>query len=1014
MHHKYECDTEINLCFSSPCQNGGTCVHQEGSYVCLCPDGYAGKNCEINFISDLCRNGICKGDSKCVNSRSMKLKATEGIGGFQCMNCTMAEWSTQLCELKARTFTKGSYLTFSSMRKRYRLDISLRFATRDSNALLFYNGRYNEKHDFIALEIINSRLVFTFSLGENLTEVSIGKYKGTINDGKWHKVQVNYFNRTVILKLDDCDEALLKAIDKKQLEEKYICANKTTLVLESRCEDRMQTCYRFLDLTGPFQIGGLPPLPTNFQISNNQFIGCISDLHIDHQLVDLNSYVANNGTIAGCSQKRDFCHSQPCLNGGTCEEAWGSFTCNCIEGFGGQDCSEVNEVVKQFKGDGFLSFTPRLRPLTLPWAVKFSFKTFHSDGLLLKLQLGQNTLILIEIIGGSIMYTYNSQSVVMRDVKVNDGKWHFLDANWMANGIWLNLDYGQYEENKEFVGDIRGLYIAKVTVGGLETNDENAGDVNSPAFSGCIQGLDVGNSKDSWLRPSLEINVFDGCTSVDPCLTRPCPTHSTCINKGLSNFECKCDSGYVGATCKAVCNLNPCSQHAICLPSNSSKGYSCKCDKNYSGIYCHDKLPETCPSNWWGYPICGPCNCDTSKGYDGNCNKTTGECSCEANHFQPLNSDVCFGCDCYSVGSYSNKCDSITGQCICRPGVIGRRCDSCPSPFAEVTLRGCEVIYDGCPKSFSEGVWWERTLFGTTNIQSCPSGSVGKAVRHCDETNGWSAPDLFDCTSNAFIDLSYQLTLMEKEKFPLTSFVSIKIINELRSAVNTTYPLNGNDILITYRLIYHLINNELNQTGLNLTHKQDRLFLRNLIEVTSSILETRYNSHWDRIADTLKLGGPEIFLKLYNSYIETLIEHQQDTFTEPFEITSKYMVFGLDTVSTDELWDIPKSLQSFINRTSLIHSSVPSVYLDYSLQDAGPSVTIPKYNNYPIRKHHIDDITRAVIPVKSLGIKTIEEIASNPLLTSHHKSYHNKAQIGYGIFPSLGQLLPGLLDFTVR
>lgn len=60
------------------------------------------------------------------------------------------------------------------------------------------------------------------------------------------------------------------------------------------------------------------------------------------------------------------------------------------------------------------------------------------------------------------------------------------------------------------------------------------------------------------------------------------------------------------------------------------------------------------------------------------------------NHFQPLGNSVCFSCGCYSVGSYGNGCDTMTGQCNCRPGVIGRRCDSCSNPFAEVTLRGCE------------------------------------------------------------------------------------------------------------------------------------------------------------------------------------------------------------------------------------------------------------------------------------------------------------------------------------
>jgi len=62
----------------------------------------------------------------------------------------------------------------------------------------------------------------------------------------------------------------------------------------------------------------------------------------------------------------------------------------------------------------------------------------------------------------------------------------------------------------------------------------------------------------------------------------------------------------------------------------------------------------------------------------------------QENHFQPPDTDYCFDCECYATGSYGNQCDPVTGQCRCRSGVIGRRCDSCPNPYAEVTLRGCE------------------------------------------------------------------------------------------------------------------------------------------------------------------------------------------------------------------------------------------------------------------------------------------------------------------------------------
>lgn len=34
-------------CLNDPCQNGGTCHNQEPSYICDCPRGYYGKNCEL-------------------------------------------------------------------------------------------------------------------------------------------------------------------------------------------------------------------------------------------------------------------------------------------------------------------------------------------------------------------------------------------------------------------------------------------------------------------------------------------------------------------------------------------------------------------------------------------------------------------------------------------------------------------------------------------------------------------------------------------------------------------------------------------------------------------------------------------------------------------------------------------------------------------------------------------------------------------------------------------------------
>ncbi len=41
------------------------------------------------------------------------------------------------------------------------------------------------------------------------------------------------------------------------------------------------------------------------------------------------------------------------------------------------------------------------------------------------------------------------------------------------------------------------------------------------------------------------------------------------------------------------------------------------------------RIDHQCPRGWWGSPTCGPCHCDTNKGFDPNCNKTSGHCHCK-------------------------------------------------------------------------------------------------------------------------------------------------------------------------------------------------------------------------------------------------------------------------------------------------------------------------------------------------------------------------------------------------
>uniref|UniRef100_A0A8C3TIL7 Cadherin EGF LAG seven-pass G-type receptor 1 n=1 Tax=Chelydra serpentina TaxID=8475 RepID=A0A8C3TIL7_CHESE len=849
------CETEIDLCYSNPCGNNGLCRSREGGYTCECYEDYTGEYCEVNARSGRCVPGVCKNGGTCVNLL---------VGGFKC-ECPPGEYERPYCEMTTRSFPPQSFVTFKGLRQRFHFTVSLMFATRERNALLLYNGRFNEKHDFIALEIIEEQIQLTFSAGETTTTVA-PFVPGGVSDGQWHSVQVQYYNKphigrlgmphgpsgekVAVVTVDDCDTAV--AVRFGSLIGNYTCAAQGT----------QSGSKKSLDLTGPLLLGGVPNLPEDFPVHNREFIGCMRNLSIDNKPIDMASFIANNGTLAGCAAQKNYCDTNWCQNGGTCVNKWNTYTCECPLRSGGKNCEQVMPSPQRFSGESIIVWSDLDITISVPWYIGLMFRTRKVNGMLMQANAGTSSKINIQVSVASLKMTQS---------RVSDGEWHHLlielksakdgkDIKYLAV---MSLDYGMYQ--------LKLLFF-------------------------CAQGVRMGETSTNVatlnMKQAIKINIKEGCEVDNPCDSSPCPQHSYCIDD-WDSYSCVCDPGYFGRDCVDVCNLNPCEHVSTCVRKpSSSHGYTCECGQSYYGQYCESKIDLPCPRGWWGNPICGPCNCEISKGFDPDCNKTNGECQCKTNYYRPQSSDTCYPCDCFPSGSHTRSCDMETGQCPCKPGVIGRQCNRCDNPFAEVTIQGCEVIYNGCPKAFEAGIWWPQTKFGQPAAVPCPKGSVGNAVRHCNSEKGWLPPELFNCTTVTFVDLKIMNEKLHLNETKLDGDKSIQIAKVLQNATKHTNSLYGNDVRTAYLLMIRVLQYESQQQGFDLAATRDAEFNENLIKVGSALLDPSTKEHWEQIQRTE--GGTSHLLKHYEEYFNTVAQNMKKTYLKPFVIILRLMVKKLD------------------------------------------------------------------------------------------------------------------------
>ncbi|GLV46545.1 starry night [Carabus blaptoides fortunei] len=370
-------------------------------------------------------------------------------------------------------------------------------------------------------------------------------------------------------------------------------------------------------------------------------------------------------------------------------------------------------------------------------------------------------------------------------------------------------------------------------------------------------------------------------------------------------------------------------------------------------------------------------------GYNPDCDKISGACrptlkstGVNLSGKAIAKRNACLPCDCYATGSFSPQCDLETGQCRCRSGVIGQRRDSFPNPYAEMTLRGCEVVYDGCPQSYAGNFWWPSTKFGEPATESCPKDTHGKASRSCDNLlGGWQKPDMFNCTSELFVELRKQLSQIEKGELLINTHVAVKMAAYLHHATNHSAELYGAD---------------------------------NIIHSASVVLDVKYYNVWIRIEELTNDSSEALILAIY-CYVTILAKSQRDTYTNPFEIVVPNMALGLDVVTAVSLFGyepdhIPlhqSGDQTYTTERDILPDTSeflkPGIEIS-RLVKASSMICFPKYNNYLKDEAKFDSNSKFLVPLNLLGIKPLD-IGE---MTTKHSLSNSGAIISYAQYSQAG------------
>ncbi|XP_004028145.3 protein crumbs homolog 1 isoform X4 [Gorilla gorilla gorilla] len=569
------CNKNNTRCLSNSCQNNSTCKDFSKDNDCSCSDTANNLDKDCDNMKDPCISNPCQGSATCVNTpgeRSFLCKCPPGYSGTIC-ETTIGSCGKNSCQHGGICHQDPIY------------PVCICPAG--------YAGRFCEiDHDECASSPCQNGAVCQDGI-----------------DGYSCFCVPGYQGRHCDLEVDECasdpcknEATCLNEIGRYTC----ICPHNYSGYTGAQCEIDINECNsnpcqsngECVELSSEKQYGRITGLPSAFSYHEASGYVCIcqpgfTGIHCEEDVNECSSNPCQNGgtcenlpgnytchcpfdnlsrTFYGgrdCSDILLGCTHQQCLNNGTCipdfQDGQHGFSCLCPSGYTGSLC-EITTTLS-FEGDGFLwvkSGSVTTKDSVCNIALRF--QTVQPMALLL-FRSNRDVFVKLELLSGYIHLSIqvNNQSKVLLFISHNtsDGEWHFVEVIF-AEAVTLTLIDDSCKEKciakapSPLESDQSICAFQNSFLGGLPVGMTSSGVAlpnfynipSTPSFVGCLQDIKI-----DWNHITLE-NISSG-----------------------SSLNVK-----AGCVRKDWCESQPCQSRGRCI--NLWLSYQCDCHRPYKGPNC--------------------------------------------------------------------------------------------------------------------------------------------------------------------------------------------------------------------------------------------------------------------------------------------------------------------------------------------------------------------------------------------------------------------------------------------